>query len=122
MDHESRRYKELARAATVGAGASLGACARVGIQSLASGALWPLFVINVAACLAMGFFRPGLLWGKGVLGGLSSYSAVVALAFQLPFATAAGYFALTVIGTLIAWAIGDAAGGYLRRDTAGAHA
>lgn len=96
-----------ARTATVSAGAALGACARFCLQLAFPSALWTLFTINMIACLVMGFFRPGLFWGKGVLGGFSSFSAVAVLAYHVPLATAVGYFALTMVGALAMWFIGD---------------
>lgn len=110
---------ELVSAALVGVGAALGACARFGIQALFCDPLWPLFGINMVACLAMGFFRPKLFWGKGVLGGFSSFSAVVVLAYHVPLAAAAGYLALTICGALGAWAIGDAAANLRERAQGG---
>lgn len=99
--------RETGRTLVVACGAVFGACARFGLQGLAPGSLWPLLGINLLACLAMGFFRPGLFWGKGVLGGFSSFSAVVVVFYHVPVWEAVAYLAATVLGGFAAWGVGD---------------
>ncbi|WP_304325406.1 CrcB family protein [Corynebacterium frankenforstense] len=99
--------RETGRTLVVACGAVFGACARFGLQGLSPGSLWPLLGINLLACLAMGFFRPGLFWGKGVLGGFSSFSAVVVVFYHVPAWEAVAYLAATVLGGFAAWCVGD---------------
>lgn len=99
--------RETGRTLVVACGAVFGACARFGLQGLYPGSLWPLLGINLLACLAMGFFRPGLFWGKGVLGGFSSFSAVVVVFYHVPAWEAVAYLAATVLGGFAAWCVGD---------------
>lgn len=99
--------RETGRTLVVACGAVFGASARFGLQGLYPGSLWPLLGINLLACLAMGFFRPGLFWGKGVLGGFSSFSAVVVVFYHVPAWEAVAYLAATVLGGFAAWCVGD---------------
>ncbi|KQB84869.1 fluoride efflux transporter family protein [Corynebacterium lowii] len=94
-------------AIVVGSGAALGALARLGATALFD-APWALLGINVLGCLLMGALRPGLFWGKGVLGGFTSFSAFCLVLVQASPLFSACYLAATLIGCLGAWLLGDA--------------
>ncbi|MFF0468689.1 fluoride efflux transporter FluC [Micromonospora zamorensis] len=124
--------------ATIAAGGVLGALARAGLQHAAphppTGFPWATFGINVAGCLLIGVLmavlghldgghplaRPFL--GVGVLGGFTTFSAYAvdiqqALVAGAP-GTALAYLAATVLGALVAVALGDAVTASLLRRRA----
>lgn len=91
-----------------GLGAALGATLRYLAIGLFAG-LWPLIIINVLGSFLMGRTRPGVFWGKGVLGGFTSFSA-----YALVVADPAGeifvrcaYAAGTIVLCIVAWLLGD---------------
>ncbi|ATO12802.1 fluoride efflux transporter CrcB [Micromonospora sp. WMMA2032] len=113
--------------AVIAAGGVLGALARAGVQAAVphppTGFPWATFGVNVTGCLLIGVLmavltarpagplaRPFL--GVGVLGGFTTFSAYAVDAQRLVTAGAAGtalvYLALTVLGALVAVAVGDA--------------
>ncbi|MFI7070201.1 CrcB family protein [Micromonospora sediminicola] len=113
--------------AVIAAGGALGALARAGVQAAVphppTGFPWATFGVNVTGCLLIGVLmavltarpagplaRPFL--GVGVLGGFTTFSAYAVDAQRLVTAGAAGtalaYLALTVLGALVAVAVGDA--------------
>lgn len=51
----------------------------------------------------MGWLRPTPLWGTGFLGGFTSFSAFALLMFDGAYL----YAAVTVIGCVAAWLLGD---------------
>lgn len=67
--------------------------------------------INILGALAMGLFRPGPFWGKGVFGGFTSFSTFTA---DLLHGAQAGVwltvaiplFVVTVIGCVGGWVAG----------------
>ncbi|MCS5480256.1 fluoride efflux transporter family protein [Corynebacterium sp. YIM 101645] len=92
----------LVDAAVVGAGALLGALARFAVgEFLGTGPL-PLLGINILGSFLMGLLRPGAFWGRGVLGGFTSFSAFAHLASAAP-----AYLVATVVGCVGAWLLGD---------------
>ncbi|MGC4846921.1 fluoride efflux transporter FluC [Micromonospora sp. DT15] len=124
--------------AAIAAGGALGALARAGLQHAVphppTGFPWATFTINTAGCLLIGVLmavlghldggpplaRPFL--GVGVLGGFTTFSTYAvdvqqAIVLGAP-GTALTYLAATVLGALVAVALGDAVtAGLLRRVT-----
>lgn len=102
----------------VGAGAVIGALARWGL-SLGVGAIpaiatvpyaeiWPLLLINFLGSALMGYFKPGLFWGKGVLGGFTSFSAFTAATVTMTAAGALAHVFFTVAGCIACYMLADA--------------
>lgn len=124
--------------AAIAAGGVLGALARAGLQHAVphppTGFAWATFTINTFGCLLIGVLmavlghldggpplaRPFL--GVGVLGGFTTFSTYAvdvqqAIVVGAP-GTALAYLAATVLGALVAVALGDAVtAGLLRRAT-----
>ncbi|RAN93107.1 putative fluoride ion transporter CrcB [Micromonospora saelicesensis] len=124
--------------AAIAAGGVLGALARAGLQHAvphpSTGFPWATFTINTSGCLLIGVLmavlghldggppltRPFL--GVGVLGGFTTFSTYAvdvqqAIVVGAP-GTALAYLAATVVGALVAVAVGDAVtAGLLRRAT-----
>ncbi|MFE9188476.1 fluoride efflux transporter FluC [Micromonospora sp. NPDC007208] len=124
--------------AAIAAGGVLGALARASLQHAVphppTGFPWATFAINTSGCLLIGVLmavlghldgghplaRPFL--GVGVLGGFTTFSTY-AVDVQQAFVvgapgTALAYLAATVLGALVAVALGDAVtAGLLRRAT-----
>ncbi|MGC4798097.1 fluoride efflux transporter FluC [Micromonospora saelicesensis] len=124
--------------AAIAAGGVLGALARAGLQHVvphpSTGFPWATFTINTSGCLLIGVLmavlghvdggpplaRPFL--GVGVLGGFTTFSTYAvdvqqAIVVGAP-GTALAYLAATVVGALVAVAVGDAVtAGLLRRAT-----
>ncbi|MER7590969.1 CrcB family protein [Micromonospora sp. NPDC127501] len=124
--------------AVIAAGGVLGALARAGLQHAVphppTGFAWATFTINTSGCLLIGVLmavlghldggpplaRPFL--GVGLLGGFTTFSTYAvdvqqAIVVGAP-GTALAYLAATVLGALVAVALGDAvAAGLLRRAT-----
>ncbi|SCE89155.1 fluoride efflux transporter FluC [Micromonospora saelicesensis] len=124
--------------AAIAAGGVLGALARAGLQHAVphppTGFPWATFTINTSGCLLIGVLmavlghldggpplaRPFL--GVGVLGGFTTFSTYAvdvqqAIVVGAP-GTALAYLAATVVGALVAVAVGDAVtAGLLRRAT-----
>lgn len=94
-------------AATVGAGALLGALARFGVEELFGAGLLPLIGVNVLGSFLMGWLRPGAFWGRGVLGGFTSFSTFAYLTTTVPGLVSTGYVAATLVGCVGAWLLGD---------------
>lgn len=65
----------------VGFGAACGALARYGINFLIQGALG-ILIINMLACFIMGYKKPGLFWGAGFLGGMSTFSTYIVYSYH----------------------------------------
>nr|WP_269208603.1 CrcB family protein [Corynebacterium aquatimens] len=95
----------------IGVGASFGALVRFTLTSAI-----PLNVvaeviitltINIVACYAMGLFDPPPFWGKGLLGGLSTFSAPAHTAARIYPISAAAYIAATMFACVIAWVQGN---------------
>ena len=82
----------------VGAGAALGAVARVGLMAFFAQAWWPLLAINVAGSTLMGYYRPGPFWSTGMLGGFTSFATFALLSSELSPGAAAAYVAATLLG------------------------
>ncbi|RAO54769.1 fluoride efflux transporter FluC [Micromonospora saelicesensis] len=124
--------------AAIAAGGVLGALARAGLQHAVphppTNFPWATFTINTSGCLLIGVLmavlghldggpplaRPFL--GVGVLGGFTTFSTYAvdvqqAIVVGAP-GTALAYLAATVVGALVAVAVGDAVtAGLLRRAT-----
>jgi CrcB protein len=78
--------------AAIFVGGALGTCARAGLAQAfphsPAAWPWPTFVVNVMACILLGYFVTRLterlplsayrrpLWGTGVCGGLSTFSTM----------------------------------------------
>lgn len=90
-------------AAAVGLGAALGSLARAALEGSLS-----LLGVNILGCLLMGWRRPGAFWGRGVLGGFTSFSTSVHLTATTSPLSAAAYLAATLVGCVAAWFLGDA--------------
>ncbi|MEJ5928715.1 fluoride efflux transporter family protein [Corynebacterium sp. H128] len=90
----------------VGCGAALGAVARYLLALLLGPSVWVIVTINIIGCYLMGRTRPGLFWGTGFLGGFTTFSA-----FELSLFAEDRLIvlALTVLGCLGAWQLGNAA-------------
>ncbi|MEV1012437.1 CrcB family protein [Micromonospora sp. NPDC049801] len=114
--------------AAIAAGGVLGALGRAGLQHLAphasTGFPWATFAVNTSGCLLIGVLmavlghlggghplaRPFL--GVGILGGFTTFSTYAVDIQQALVAGAAGtalaYLAATLLGALVAVALGDA--------------
>lgn len=101
----------------VGAGAVIGAFARWGL-SLGFGAIpaiaafphpeiWPLLLINFLGSALMGYYKPGPFWGKGVLGGFTSFSAFTAATVAMTAAGALAHVVVTVAGCIACYMFAD---------------
>ncbi|MGC4758047.1 fluoride efflux transporter FluC [Micromonospora trifolii] len=121
--------------ATIAAGGVLGALARAGLQHAVphppAGFGWATFTINTSGCLLIGVLmavlghldggpplaRPFL--GVGVLGGFTTFSTYAVDVQQAIVAgapgTALAYLAATLLGALVAVALGDAVTAVLLR-------
>lgn len=95
----------------VGAGAALGAVARVGLMAFFAQAWWPLLAINVAGSALMGYYRPGPFWSTGMLGGFTSFATFALLSSELSPGAAAAYAAATLLGCVGAYLAGAHFGG-----------
>ena len=101
----------------VGAGAVFGAFARwglsVGLSSLPAAAawphaeIWPLLLINFVGSALLGYLQPGIFWGKGVLGGFTSFSTFATATVAMTAWGALGHVALTVTGCIASYLLGD---------------
>ncbi|WP_435205836.1 fluoride efflux transporter FluC [Micromonospora sp. bgisy143] len=124
--------------AAIATGGVLGALARAGLQHLAphppTGFPWATFGVNTTGCLLIGVLmatlghlggghplaRPFL--GVGILGGFTTFSTYAVDIQQALIAgapgTALAYLAATLLGALVAVALGDAVTGRLLRGGA----
>lgn len=93
-------------AVVVGAGAALGAVVRFLLSAALGGGAWSLLAINIAGSSAMGYFRPGAFWGKGVLGGFTSFATFAFITGEFSPAGAALYVAVTVLGCVAGYLFG----------------
>ena len=101
----------------VGAGAVFGAFARwglsVGLGSLTAAAawphaeIWPLLLINFVGSALLGYLQPGIFWGKGVLGGFTSFSTFATATVAMTAWGALGHVAPTVAGCIASYLLGD---------------
>lgn len=91
----------------VGAGAALGACARLGLTLLLGAGLWPVLALNMFGSFLMGYYRPGPFWGTGFLGGFTTFSAFAVLLTANPPVYWPLHIVLTVVGCTGAWLFGD---------------
>ncbi|QGU05444.1 camphor resistance protein CrcB [Corynebacterium comes] len=94
-------------ATAVGAGALLGALARYGLEEFLGAGLPTLLGVNILGSFLMGLLRPGAFWGRGVLGGFTSFSTFACLAATSSPLQAVGYVLATVVGCVGAWLLGD---------------
>lgn len=119
-------------------GGGLGALARWGVAEAlphdAGSWPWATLLVNVVGCLVLGVLigrvfdrAPARPWlrpflGTGVLGGFTTYSAFAVESVQLAEAgrtgTAAGYVLASVVGGVLAAALGLRAGRAPARDVA----
>lgn len=97
----------LREAATVGVGALLGALARFAVEEFCGVGLLPLLGVNVLGSFLMGRLRPGAFWGRGVLGGFTSFSTFAYLTAASTPLLALGYLLSTAVGCVGAWLLGD---------------
>ncbi|WP_374064605.1 fluoride efflux transporter family protein [Corynebacterium belfantii] len=86
----------------VGLGAGLGAISRYQLSLLIDAPL-ALLGINLLGSFLMGWLRPNVFWRTGFLGGFTSFSAFALLMFDGAYL----YAAVTVIGCVAAWLLGD---------------
>lgn len=93
----------------VGAGAVVGAFARWGLTLALSAfaPVWPLLAINFIGAALMGYFQPGPFWGKGVLGGFTSFSAFATATVAMTAQGAIAYAVLTVAGCIACYMAGE---------------
>lgn len=103
----------------VGSGAALGALARFLLTVACGAGAWPLFGINLLGSALMGWFKPGLFWGTGVLGGFTSFSAFAVLSVQASPTFAATYVVAHLIGCVGAFLLADAASRHRRTGSVG---
>lgn len=105
----------------VGFGASFGALVRFALTPLmASHPPAELLVtlgINFLGCFLMGLLDPPEFWGKGFLGGFTTFAAVSLASMQSSALFAAVYMLGTLAVAIVAWLLGDAL-----RNRAGARA
>ena len=96
----------------IGFGASFGALARFAFTPLIApeppSEIVIIFMINFIGCFLMGRFDPGPFWGRGMIGGFTTFSAVSFLAMQSSAFIAFVYMASTMIVGIAAWEMGDA--------------
>lgn len=71
-------------------------------------AIIAMLVVNMLGCAAMGYFKPGLFWGTGFLGGFTSYSIVAATALEFTMLGALIYMLITFTACIASWLSGDA--------------
>lgn len=95
----------------IGFGASLGALARFAFTPLMApeppAEIVVIFVINFIGCFLMGRFDPGPFFGRGMIGGFTTFSAVSFLAMQSSALVALIYMAGTMIVGFAAWELGN---------------
>ena len=97
-------------AALVGTGALLGALARYAAEEFLGAGALTILGVNILGCFLMGWLRPGVFWGRGVLGGFTSFSTFAHLTATAAAAAppaAAGYLLATLVGCVGAWLLGD---------------
>lgn len=103
---------------SVGLGAGLGAVTRwLVVLAAPPGSVEALaltFAVNAAGCFAMGYAKPGLFWGTGFLGGLTTFSAIGLAAVQTSISGALAIMVLSFAVSLAAWFAGDAVRGRAR--------
>lgn len=96
----------------IGFGASFGALARFAFTPLMApeppAEIIIVFVINFIGCFLMGRFDPGPFFGRGMIGGFTTFSAVTFLAMQSSALVALMYMGGTMLVGLAAWELGDA--------------
>lgn len=107
MPVESAVMPNLWEGVSVGAGAAVGACARLALTLMLGAGLWPILVINVLGAFLMGRYRPGPFLGTGFLGGFTTFSAFAVMLIDAPLPHAIAYLTVTVVGCLAAWLAGD---------------
>ena len=99
-------------ALAIGFGASFGALARFAFTPLIApeppSEIVIIFIINAIGCFLMGLFDPGPFWGRGMIGGFTTFSAVSFLAMQSSAFIAFIYMVSTMLVALAAWELGDA--------------
>lgn len=91
----------------VGSGAALGALARWAVALAIGAGLWPILAINALGSAVMGFAAPGPYWGKGFLGGFTTFSTFAILTMRQSPAMAAIYVVVTLVSCVAAYLIGD---------------
>lgn len=92
---------------SVGVGAALGACTRLGLTMALGAGLWPVLGINILGSFLMGRYRPGPFWGTGYLGGFTTFSAFAVLLTEHPPLYWPLHILLAVAGCTAAWLVGD---------------
>lgn len=96
----------------IGFGASFGALARFAFTPLMApeppAEIIIIFVINFIGCFLMGRFDPGPFFGRGMIGGFTTFSAVSFLAMQSSALIALLFMGGTMIIGLAAWELGNA--------------
>ena len=133
IDPYGHRVRPLPLAAVVAAGGVLGSVGRAALELAlpwSGGLPWATLLVNLIGALAIGivattiaelrpWIRPFAI--TGVLGGFTTFSALALQSGVLldggHLATAAVYVAVTIIGGLLAVAIGASLGPRLRRAT-----
>lgn len=91
----------------IGIGAAIGALVRFVTLAIFGEELFPVAVLDMIACFLMGYLAPGPFGGAGMLGGFSTYSAFVGLAFTELGSHQVVYVAGIIIACTICWLGGD---------------
>lgn len=97
----------LSDAALIGAGALFGALTRYGVEEFLGTGPLPLLGVNILGSFLMGWLRPGVFWGRGVLGGFTSFSTFAYFTAGATPPAALGYLLATLVGCVGAWLLGD---------------
>ncbi|MDO5455250.1 MAG: fluoride efflux transporter family protein [Corynebacterium sp.] len=104
-------------AVAVGLGAASGAVARHLLLLAGLDGHIGILVINALGCLALGYFRPGVFWGTGVLGGFTTFATFSLLTASGTWQAAAAYVLVTAVAC-----VGAVLLGYRFSDRAGRNA
>lgn len=96
----------------IGFGASFGALVRFALTPLMAphppAELLVVLAINIVGTFLMGLLDPGPFWGKGMLGGFTTFSAVSLAAMQSSAWFALIYMGGTLAVAVVSWMAGDA--------------
>lgn len=95
----------------VGLGAGIGALARYAVVNIAAAGstqeVLLTIAVNAIGCFLMGLCQPGPFFGTGVLGGFTTFSAVVLASVRGSAAFAAFYMVVSFVVCVGAWLLGD---------------
>ncbi|MDK8546233.1 CrcB family protein [Corynebacterium pseudodiphtheriticum] len=91
----------------IGIGAAIGALVRFVTLAIFGEELFPVAVLDMIACFLMGYLAPGPFGAAGMLGGFSTYSAFVGLAFTELGSHQVFYVIGIVLACMFCWLGGD---------------